>query len=150
MTTLLTLDPGEMTGWAHWHYDEATPLTHLAHGMIPGGLQGFLAWNTAHHLVIDIDEIVAEDFILDGRTLVPNTTPLEILGALEALRPDLIRQRNVQKAVAPDSLLKTNGLWWPGNGHDRDAARHAIAHMRSIRHMPTLRAFWPRREGSTE
>lgn len=144
MTRILALDPGVTTGWAEFDLRDDAPLEHVAHGMIPGGLAGFHAWWRAR------DEgqwgiVIAEDFHLDGRTMAPDTTPLDILGALQVLRPDLIRQQNTSKRVAPDSLLKRIGLWWPGAGHDRDALRHAIAYARSIRHMPTIRGFWPPR-----
>lgn len=141
MSTLLALDPGGTTGWSLWELPETEPLRHLQHGMVKGGLGGFLHWWLPDGIVPDI--VVAEDFILDGRTLTPDTTPLEILGALQAIRPDLIRQRNTAKALVPDSLLSAHGWKWKGAGHDRDSARHAIAYARTIRHMPTLRAFWP-------
>ena len=148
MTTLLSLDPGGSTGWSLWHYDATTPLRHLDHGTITGGLRGFLDW-------FDVPaggpgEIVAEDFILDGRTARPDTTPLEILGALEALvwasGTPLIRQRNFMKAHAPDGLLKRLDLWWPGAGHDRDSARHALALLKTRKHAPTLKWMYGRKE----
>lgn len=142
MSVLLALDPGVSTGWSFWHYDATTPLRHIDHGTIPHGLRGFLGWLSDTHGG-EPDEIVAEDFILDGRTARPDTTPLEILGALELFahttETPLVRQRNVMKAHAPDQLLKDKGLWWPGKGHDRDSARHAIAFMKTRRHAPTLR-----------
>lgn len=145
MTLLLSLDPGGSTGWSAWRYDATTPLRHIEHGTIAGGLRGFLQW---WETVPDFDECVAEDFILDGRTVKPDTTPLEILGALEALlwrdRP-LIRQRNVMKVHAPDELLKRVDLWWPGKGHDRDSARHAIALLKTRKHAPTLQWLYGRK-----
>lgn len=146
MTTLLALDPGGTTGWSFWRYDAVTPLRHVDHGMIPGGLRGFIQWweETAGG---DPDEIVAEDFILDGRTAMPDTTPLEILGALDMAAPvPVIRQRNVMKAMATDEFLKRNDLWWKGAGHDRDSARHALALMKRRKHVPTLRRYWPPRD----
>lgn len=143
MTLLLSIDPGKSTGWSVWEYDALTPLRHLAHGTTPDGLRGFLQWWntswTAQHFRTYGGDLVAEDFILDGRTLIPNTMPLEILGALEVLWPGYARQRNVMKAHVTDDTLKHLDLWWKGKGHDRDSARHAIAFMKVRRHAPTLR-----------
>lgn len=140
---VLSLDPGETTGWSLWEHDALTPLRLIEYGMIPGGLQGVLKWWAesfpAQRFRTYGGELVAEDFVLDGRTLIPNTTPLEILGALEVLWPGYTRQRNVMKAHVPDAMLKHLGLWWKGAGHDRDSARHAIAYMKVKRHAPTLR-----------
>ena len=143
MTTLLSLDPGETTGWSLWEYDSTYPLTHLEHGMIGHGADGFAHWYKS--LPERPDKIVCEDFILDGRTATPNTTPLNIIGMLQLDRPDLILQRNTVKSTIPDRVLKQVGLWWPGAGHDRDSARHALAFMRIARHRPTINHYYPRR-----
>jgi hypothetical protein len=143
VSLLLCLDPGESTGWATFTYDAVTPLRKIEHGIIVGGLRGFISWWRRTGSRELWDHIVAEDFILDGRTARPNTTPLEILGALEYIAETeallLVRQRNFMKAHAPDELLKEKGLWIPGPGHDRDAIRHGIAFAKTNRHMPTLR-----------
>ncbi|WP_217182683.1 hypothetical protein [Streptomyces sp. AC495_CC817] len=150
MTTLLAVDPGVSTGWSVWTYDAVTPLRVIEHGTVKNGLRGFLDWFDSP--AGDLDEIVAEDFILDGRTAQPDTTPLEILGALEALVwptcVPLIRQRNFMKAHAPDPLLKEKGLWWPGAGHDRDSARHALALLKTRRHAPTLAWLYGRKDAA--
>lgn len=142
MITLLALDPGGTSGWSLWQYDALTPLRHIEHGMIGDGLRGFIRWFSDFGNW-QYGEIVAEDFILDGRTARPDTTPLEILGMLEyachQADVPLVRQRNVMKVHAPDQLLKDKGLWWPGAGHDRDSARHALALMKTRKHMPTLK-----------
>lgn len=141
---LLSLDPGETTGWAVWDYSDRQPLTHVAHGMIAGGLLGFIEWWPGMIEECHPSEVVAESFILDGRTAFPNVTPLRIEGALAALwRGPVALQRNVYKAHAPDELLKRVGLWWPGKGHDRDAARHAIAYTVTRKHIPTLMWLHP-------
>lgn len=132
--TLLALDPGGTTGWSVWTYSDTEPLTHVGHGMVKDGLRGFIQFASGVHP----DEVLSETFVLDGRTPKPNTEPLRIEGALSVIWPDWIGQRNVMKAHAPDELLKAKGLWWPGAGHDRDSARHAIARMKVTRHAPTL------------
>lgn len=156
MTTLLSLDPGVSTGWSTWRYDAVTPLRLVGYGTITGGLHGFIRWHEkrAHQFADgpDWNEVVAEDFVLDGRTARPDTTPLDILGALEyachIYEVPLIRQRNFMKNHAPDDLLKRLDLWWPGKGHDRDSARHALALLKTRKHAPTLRWMYGRKEAA--
>jgi hypothetical protein len=140
----LALDPGGTTGWAVFDFDDTRPLEHVTHGMQAGGLAGFV-----EHFPLMVDvwrptRVVFETFVLDGRTAFPDLTPLQIEGALAALwRGPLVGQRNTFKRFAPDGLLKAHGLWWPGKGHDRDAARHAIAERVTAGHKPTLALFHP-------
>lgn len=150
MTFLLSVDPGGSTGWALFYFDAGQRLTHIEHGTIPGGLDGFIGWwrhdPISRQLTPGQDIVVAEGFRLDGRTVSPDLTPVAILGALRVLWPNYVTQMNTQKAQAPDDLLKRADLWWPGKGHDRDAARHAIAYTRNIVHIPTLEWLHPRRK----
>lgn len=141
---LLALDPGETTGWSVWDYSDRQPLTYVAHGMIAGGLVGFIEWWPVIPDELLPTEVVCESFVLDGRTAFPNVTPLRIEGALAALwHGPVTLQRNTYKMHGPDDLLKRIGLWWKGAGHDRDSARHAIAYCITRRHMPTLMWLHP-------
>lgn len=153
MTNLLALDPGGVTGWSTWTYDPTTPLLPAAHGMIPGGLDGFIrwwdaSWNAQHFRTYG-GEVVIEEFELDGRTLRPDIQAKEIIGAVRLLAHQhgfpLAIQPNTQKSHAPDALLKHHDLWWEGKGHDRDSARHALARMKNRRHGPTIARYWARR-----
>lgn len=146
MSAILSFDPGLSTGWSTWTFDDATPLTPVEHGTIKDGLRGFMQWWDkswpAQHFRTYGGELIAEDYILDGRTRIPNTMPLEVLGALELLahqrKIPLARPRNVMKVHAPDALLKAKGLLWKGEPHAMDSARHAIAHLKTRKHRPTL------------
>ena len=142
MNTLLALDPGGTTGWSRWSYDAFTPLRHIDHGQIAGGLVGFVKWWEKQD-ECDIDEVVSESFVLDGRTTAPDVTPLRIEGALAVLWPGVIYQRNSYKAHAPNEKIKALGLWWRGEPHAVDTARHALALMKVRKHMPTLRWAYP-------
>lgn len=147
MTLLLALDPGGTTGWSLWRYDALTPAMPLEHGQITGGVEGFVAWWRDSDIEAEADEIVAESFILDGRTLYPDLTPKLIEGALVALwGGPLHYQRNTFKAHAPDATLKRLGFWWKGEQHARDSARHALAFLKVRKHLPTVRAYWGRPE----
>lgn len=149
---ILSIDPGKATGWFLGSYSDTFPLEHLEHGIVHDGLQGFLAWWAKSWPVQRVrtygGTVLAENFRLDGRahSKAIDTTPLEILGALEVLSPGYIRVANTQKVHAPDDLLKRIGMYWPGAGHDRDAGRHAAAWLKTNKHRPTLEAFWKREE----
>lgn len=142
MTLLLALDPGRTTGYSYWSYSATEPLTNIEHGQIVGGVKGFISfWRQ----MPTPEEVVAETFRLDGRTMFPDTTPLEIEGALHVLFPDWIGQANTAKSLADDLLLKRTGWWFRGEDHARDSARHAVALMKTRRHVPTLMRISPPR-----
>lgn len=144
MTVILGLDPGESTGWSVWEYGQTFAPQELAHGIIAGGLAGFIRW---WRLNIDEgawDEVVCESFRLDGRTDFPNVTPLRIEGALAVLWPETHFQPNTMKLHLSDRKMKELGLWWKGPGHDRDSMRHVFAYLKTNRrHRPTLELWRP-------
>jgi hypothetical protein len=135
---LLAFDPGETTGWSVWEFSDRQPLTHIAHGMQRGGVQGVIDFWRAlpdEHLPT---VVVSESFVIDGRTEFPNVEPLRVEGALAALwNGPLFLQRNTFKRHGPDELLDEHGWYWDGAGHDRDSARHAIAFVLTQKHMPS-------------
>ena len=145
MTTLLALDPGKTTGASWWYYDEKSPLTLLKYEQIKGGLSGVVDKFTAIPPSI-YDVIVCESFKLDGRTPNPDVTPLQIEGVLSYcsniyLVP-VVFQANNMKAHATDEFLKKHNLWFKGEPHATDSARHAIAYMKRIKHRPTLEHYF--------
>lgn len=138
---LLALDPGGTTGVAWFTLTDERPLELLEAGQWHGGLEGFIAaWSN----IQAPDLVVAESFVLDGRTQKPDVTPLRIEGALRVLAPcQVVLQRNVYKSHAPDELLKRAGLWQKGKPHANDAIRHAIAWAKTKGHRPTMEWLWP-------
>lgn len=138
MSIILGLDPGESTGWSIWGYDETHAPGHLDHGIIEGGLKGFIRWWHLSKWTGVPSEVVCESFRLDGRTDFPNVTPLRIEGALAVLWPETHFQPNTMKLHLSDRKMKELGLWWPGPGHDRDSMRHVFAYLKVRRHRPTL------------
>ncbi|OJU44467.1 MAG: hypothetical protein BGN98_13870 [Microbacterium sp. 69-7] len=142
MTTLLALDPGGTTGYSLWEYTAITPLTLIHKGQISGGLDGFIAWSAGMHP----EEVVAETFRLDGRTVKPDVTPLRIEGALSVIWPHWIGQPNTMKVHADDVFMKRAGLSFRGMPHATDSARHALALMKVRRHVPTIKRYWPDRK----
>lgn len=144
MTKLLALDPGGTTGWSFWQYSPVTPLTLIEYGQAPNGAPGLRDFILAFNKTVD--EVVAETFVLDGRTQFPDITSKRCEGVLDVLFPDWIGQRNTYKAHADDLLLKRHGWWFKGMDHARDSARHAVALLKTRKHMPTLRMLYPRQE----
>lgn len=151
MRRLVAFDPGKTTGVSLWQYDSETPLTHVGHGQIEGGLDGFLEYFYPKGMFLPWDVIVSESFVLDGRTPNPDVTPLKIEGALEShahRTGALLRlQRNNFKAHVPDSKLKELGFYVKGMPHANDSMRHALAFMKTSYHAPTLNAYFKVEEG---
>ena len=159
MIYLLALDPGgrpmssvsrSATGWSLWSLDDGEPVRHVMHGQVPGDEHAFTRW---FRWMLDgglghvPSVVVSESFMLDGRTTYPDVTPLKIEGVLAALWGDsVIFQPNISKSALPDEKVKRFGLWWVGQPHAIDSARHAFYYARSIRHMPTIELLSGRRE----
>jgi hypothetical protein len=143
MATLLALDPGKTTGASLWKYSSDEPLECTWHDQIEGGTKGFIHYMFDH---AEPDIVVAEQFVLDGRTPNPDVTPLQIEGALMAYYEHVIFQRNNFKKHVSNELLKEHDLYWKGEQHAMDSARHALAYMKINRHMPTLQKYFANEE----
>lgn len=146
MKILLALDPGKTTGWSLWQYDADEPLENLSHGQIENGVEGFIKTLTDTWRINWETEIVSESFILDGRTPNPDTTPLQIEGVLmldaaQNMTPLKFQRNNMKKHVT-DDLLKQHNLYWTGQPHAVDSARHALAYVKTMPHMPSLKKYF--------
>lgn len=138
---LLALDPGGTTGWSRWRVHEDEPIELINHGMLKGGYETFCELVSNTEFLDEPEFIVSESFKIDGRTPSPDVTPLRIEGVLSYVRPDTEYQPNTYKSLVPDQLLRDAGFWFPGDGHDRDSARHALAWAFKNRHLPSLRKW---------
>jgi hypothetical protein len=139
MSILLAVDPGKTTGASLWKYSETEPLECTWHGQIPDGLQGVIDFMFDH---AEPDIVVSEQFVLDGRTPNPDVTPLHIEGALMRHYEIVWFQRNNFKKHVSNEMLKAYDLYWKGEPHAMDSARHALAFMKVNRHMPTLQKYF--------
>jgi hypothetical protein len=150
MTHLLTIDPGVTTGIALGKFDEHQAYERVAFWAVKEGLEGFIHW---YHAEAPIEALmgrwVAERFVLRDNDFVANTEPLRIEGAMEAFGLHPIYQLRTDKALAKDQVLKDAGLWVTGkmcghtDGRDvNDATIHALAYLKKLRHIPTLRRYW--------
>jgi hypothetical protein len=146
MKTLLALDPGGTTGVSIWQYDFETPLTHVAHHQITDGIDGFIKFLLPDGKPLPFDVIVYENFRLDGRTPNPNVDPLRIEGVISVyehlMDVPTFAQGNGMKAHVDNDRLKQHNLYWPGQQHAMDSARHALAFMKRTAHMPTLLKYF--------
>lgn len=123
---LLALDPGgKHTGWCTFRGGRLE-----AHGTSEG-------LTTTHDLLTlwasQVDEIATERYIIYS-TSPDGVNPIKIMGIAEYLA----RQQNLPyaeytasqtKKVMTDKVLRENGFWFPGAGHDRDAIRVAMFHL---------------------
>ena len=148
---ILAFDPGGTTGWSTWELPADRPLVNIDHGQWEGGLDGFVLNAQRVLRTFDPNVIVSESFVLDGRARIVDITPARIETAIDMIFGkwgaglSVVWQRNVQKAQATDDFLKRNGLWFVGQEHARDSARHAIAYAKGRRHLATIEHYWPRR-----
>lgn len=135
-------DPGKTTGWARFTLEPDQPLQLLTFGQIEGGVKGFIT----RPGLMDVDIVIAEQFVLDGRTHNPDLEPLKIEGVLiadaYALDIQLIFQRNNFKKHVDDAKLKEIGWYQKGKPHANDAIRHGLAWAKTTMHLPTLRAYF--------
>lgn len=153
MRRLLSIDPGEATGWSAWYVPDDEPMVRFDYGLVRGGLPGFVKWwASIGHAIVDAprDVVVCEKFELGGDVRFPNVEPLRIEGALFALSARrVVWQKRTDKAQVPDLLLREHGLWLTGkdvdweDGRDvNDAQVHALI-WGKFDHMPTLEGYWP-------
>lgn len=132
--SILALDPGETTGFAHFVGSELK-----CKGQIVGSTV-YQSFNQIRHMVasVDPDFVVMEDYKVYSWKTKDHAwqslfTP-RLIGALECLFEDVARQyvkRMAQEAkgFCTDDKLKAWGLWIEGQRHARDAVRHAIYHL---------------------
>lgn len=156
MTTLMVVDPGQMSGVFFGEFDAATPLMRTGYMQVPGGIQGLVrALSGAHPEVV-----VSERFSPrpnGGRQYHLNELePIRIEGWIEIMFPRVIWQTpgamvlksgatQAERKRRSDDVLRSAGWWLTGKDVDykdandaNAAAKHALAYMRSIGHAPTI------------
>lgn len=140
---ILAIDPGGTTGIAIISFsDDLAPVV-SHYEQVPDGLAGFIKWYK-NNWSLGWDIIVCENFTLRQSVKFPDLSPVYIIGALEALEPniEIIYQSPAQKHLCDDKRLKIMDMHKPGNGHANDAIRHAIIYLRNKKHLPTLMLGW--------
>jgi hypothetical protein len=144
MTRVLSLDPGGTTGYAISTFEDDSPLVIERSGQIKNSLHGFLDFHWDVLESEDIDLIVCESFELREGVYGADLSPVQVIGALEALYPTvpIWYQAPYQKPLVDDDRLKKLGLYEPGKPHRNDAVRHMVIYLRNNKHTPTLAAGW--------
>lgn len=136
MALILSVDPGSSVGFVTVNTDE--PLKLIMAGQLPPS--DFVAW--VHDILVAIDEVVCEKFIISARTLkslgsgVQDTIDVEGWVRLECGRREIpfTDQRNGDVlAFATDEKLKALDWWDLGqtrsNRDVRSAARHMLKYL---------------------
>jgi hypothetical protein len=85
--------------------------------------------------------VICEDFILNERSADRSLlSPVRLVSGLynalvheDDVNTDFLLQSRSDKATIRDEQLKEMELWWPGAGHDRDAARHMVFALQRFR-----------------
>lgn len=156
MTTLLSIDPGGKgtghTGIVRLLYSETEAPLLIESWAVPDGLDGWLAWHGEHvddHWTEEPYEVVCEHFV-NRNVPGADLTPCFIEGSVRTLYRHAALQPAAGKNTAvPDTAMAALGFSkkeFKGDHHgDRwEALRHAIWFLKQKRHIPTLRAGWPR------
>jgi hypothetical protein len=155
------------TGVFVGEYDDTTPLFRTGFIQIPGGIEGFSRWLFDNMLGYSEergeyalwDRMVCEKFNphpMARSWKLDELEPIRIEGFLYQWNPkwqkpgamalkDGPNWTQAQRKRASDDLLRRNGWWLTAkdtglkDANDANAAaKHALAYMRSIGHMPTI------------
>lgn len=159
---VISIDPGKATGIAMGYYDESHPYQLAEAYLSQDGIEGFREWwigvDGTEYLDDPDTEFVVEGFVLRQNNFLPSLLGVEIIGFLKGMdqskkifwqsRTDKSFSRTNKKAA--DELLKAHDLWQTGkkfnhkDGRDvNDAIIHALAHMKKIRHEPSVAHYFP-------
>jgi hypothetical protein len=153
---IMSVDPGVETGLALMLAGtselvlEDTRITRYAplRGISP--LADLKEWSGAHRDFPVV--LVYEDFHVRPGRMIPDTTPLRVIGGIEewirSSSPceEIIRREPVQgKFTVTDDVLKGMGMLGRGGltRHVNDAVRHTVAWLVSISYLPACKAAWP-------
>lgn len=155
-STLLALDPGGVTGWSTWVFDDEHPIQRLEFGLIRGGVAGARIWFEDHLGTLRPDVLVCERFnpkLGTGGT-DKDYEAMWIQGGLYMIAPALgltVTWHDVgMKAMCRDETLKEFGLWINGpeidheDGRDvNDSQLHALGWAKAHNHSPSVEFYWP-------
>lgn len=137
MTTILSIDPGKMTGAALLSFSTETPEYSMETFEIP--MEDIFKWLHANleEKYFDIDAVVIEDFKITSGTgkLGSPDWSLRIIGAVEYICqkysvPVTKQFPSNAKAFSTNEKLRAVDMWHRGGaGHANDSLRHAMLYM---------------------
>jgi hypothetical protein len=133
---LLTLDPGQTTGWTVWDCIPGNDDVRVAHGQLDSwpmevGVVGFAELLRVYKPTLAVYESYhIYDWKLESHSFSDVPT-LRIIGGIETQLlqlgiPYTHQSAQVAKTFVDDERLKKFGYWEKGLKHSRDAHRHAI------------------------
>lgn len=161
LQTIISFDPGGVTGVAMGCFSDSTPLE----------LDDFLAapyeeFLEASRMVASIpgynpySHMVCESFIArSNNEFAPDLAGVRIEGVLDLLYGDrLVKRSRTKKEQVPDAVLKEHGLWKTGtdveweDGRDvNDAIIHMLGYVAfDLKHKPTLKKYFKPNLGKVE
>ena len=154
MTTILSIDPGKMTGLAWGRFSDTDPYEVNEYTAVEFDDLSDMIWNGKHPWA---DILVIERFVPQSGTdytlKEDDLAGVEVIGMLKhGLVHDfneVYYQLRSEKWNVPDQLLKDHGLWADGkdvnwtDGRDvNDAIIHALVLLKKKEHLPTLRKYF--------
>lgn len=163
---LVSIDPGMETGIFIGHFSSRTPLTPVGWVQVQGGFDGVERWIDESPLIDIAQRVVFERFTPRPMERSYKRDELEALvieGLVRRVRkhelhfqPPTAMNLGGEPQAARKLLKKLN--WWQtgrmvgsGDANDANAATlHAIAHMRHIKHAPTIEMILPHLLGETK
>ncbi len=148
MTTLLSVDPGGSgagtSGVVLLSYTDTTAPVLEASWAVPDALEGWLGWYDTHS-DFNPEVVVCEHFV-NRNVPGADLTPCFIEGSVCTLyRYTLLQPAAGKNSAVPNRVLERLGLFsFPRDHHhdQREAARHAVWHLKKTEHRPTLRVGW--------
>lgn len=154
MTTILSIDPGKITGLTWGKFSDTEPYKIVDTQAVEFDDLSDMIWN-GNHLWGDI--LVIERFVpqsgAEYALKEDDLAGVEVIGMLKhGLVHDFNKvyyQLRSEKWNVPDEVLKKHGLWKEGkdvnwdDGRDvNDATIHALVWLKKQEHLPTLNAYF--------
>ena len=123
---ILSIDPGETTGYAFVEVSFKNHITIIAHGEVsyPEGIRELI-----HSAFFEeADVVIVEDFIIRRPLIGDKAIASKIIGAFEVnvKESQLVLQQPSEKQRAPDRLFSRYGMERTSSNHVDDALRHII------------------------
>ena len=128
---LLSIDPGETTGWVQFTDGKLVDTGMLETKKLGLGLLDI--FNIKNPNVIDFDYVVIEDYKIYPHMLKQHSLsavfPVKVIGVLQYIFelkkiPVVLQMASTGKSFCTDKRLKEWGYWIKGQKHSRDAIRH--------------------------
>ena len=126
MFNILSLDPGNATGFVSTEYDPQTATFGDTDMGVLNGLDEAFAYIRSYAAIKNRTIVVYEGFDLNpGNEFVADLTGVEIIGALKYAFPHgwLHKRRRSDKVQVSDETLKEHGLWVTGGDVDWEDGR---------------------------